>query len=82
MVDRRKEINDPYLWSHEEEETFWKAIENLHCKKETLTTDKAHEIVELKKAQEELKEKNVEEITELKKEIGYLVVEKAQIFTS
>ena len=40
------------------------------------------EIEELKKAQEELKTKTIEEITELKKETNRLIVEKAHLFDS
>ena len=44
--------------------------------------EKAQEIEVLQKAQEELKMKTTEEITELKKEIDHLVVEKAHLFDS
>ena len=59
-----------------------KEFDELWCTKEKLTEEKVQEIKELKKAQAELKTKNVETITELKKEIDHLILEKAHLFDS
>ena len=44
--------------------------------------EKAQEIEELKKVQEELKTKTAEEITDLKKETDHIIVEKAHLSNS
>ena len=44
--------------------------------------EKVQEIEELKKSQQELKTKTIEEITELKKETDRLIIEKTHLFNS
>ena len=70
------------MWLHEAEETLQKLVEELHREKETGTAATMQEIEVLKKAQEELKTKVMEEIIEMKKETDHLVIDKVQLFTS
>ena len=55
LDDRKKDINDQYLWSHEKEEAMQREVEELCHAKENLTEDKAQEIKILKRAHEELR---------------------------